>query len=114
MRILLVVLIAATSVAAQTPDGAQLFQQHCSQCHNGSADPRTPGPETLKLSSPEAILVALVGPMRVPGAKLSGPERRAVAEFVTGKKIPKEASTLAQSAFKNGQRGGEGTQDRVN
>jgi len=81
-------LLLAGSVFAQTPDGAQVFQRNCATCHTGAAESRAPSPDALKSRTPRAILDALMtGAMRPQGSRLSGPERRAVAEFVTGKTI---------------------------
>lgn len=81
----------AALLAAQSP-GEKLFADRCAICHN-DANPRAAGIETLRAKSPEAILSVLtVGVMRVQGAKLSGVERRLVAEFVTGKKMAGDAT----------------------
>ena len=83
---LLTVLLAAAPAFAQTPDGAQVFAASCSTCHNGAADARAPALDALRSRTPEAIVEALMtGAMRPQGSRLSGAERRAVAEFVTGK-----------------------------
>ena len=74
------------SAAAQTPDGAAIFARDCATCHDGAAGSRAPGPDLLKRRSPEAILAALTaGGMRPQGGRLSGVERRAVAEYLSGK-----------------------------
>ena len=45
-----------------------------------------PSPDALRARTPQAVIESLVnGAMRVQGARLSGAERRAVAEYVTGK-----------------------------
>jgi polyvinyl alcohol dehydrogenase (cytochrome) len=86
--VFLTALLLAAPAVAQTPDGAQVFQRNCVSCHTGAADSRAPSPDALKARAPRAILDALMtGAMRPQGSRLSGPERRAVAEFVTGKKI---------------------------
>src|SRR5262249_10903205 len=86
--VLFAALFSATSVFAQTPDGAQVFQGNCASCHTGAADSRAPAPDALKARTPQAIIDALMtGAMRPQGSRLSGPERRAVAEFLTGKRI---------------------------
>ena len=73
---------------AQSPSGEQVFKDRCASCHTGAADARAPAPEALRSRSPQAIVESLVnGAMRVQGARLSGAERRAVAEFLTGKTI---------------------------
>jgi len=70
------------------PDGAAVFQRACATCHNGAPDSRAPRVETLRENSPEAIIDALVsGAMRLQGSRLGGAERRAVAEYLAGRKI---------------------------
>src|SRR5262245_21072714 len=91
-----IVLTAATTVAAQTSDGARVFQASCASCHNGAADSRAPSVEALRARTPQAIIdVLLNGVMRPQGSRLSGAERRAVAEFVTGKSIEGDVSGAA-------------------
>jgi len=82
------VLLHATSVQAQAPDGAAIFAKNCTSCHTGAADTRAPAPDVLRQRSPEAILSALTaGSMRPQGGILSGAERRAVAEYLSGKSL---------------------------
>ena len=81
-------LLAASPAAAQAPDGAAVFQRSCVSCHSGAADSRAPAREALRGRSPQSIVESLVtGAMRVQGARLSGAERRAVAEFLSGTSI---------------------------
>lgn len=81
-------LTLAATVVAQAPDGGALFKQRCSMCHNGDTNSRAPNPEVLRSRSPEAILESLTnGAMRVQGASLSGVERRAIAEYLSGRKM---------------------------
>src|SRR5580692_2265552 len=78
---------AARIVCAQVPSpkGETLFQGHCAGCHNGASDARAPAPDVLRQRSAAAILEVLAnGPMRIQGATLSGPERRAIAEYLGG------------------------------
>jgi polyvinyl alcohol dehydrogenase (cytochrome) len=75
----------APPACAQAPDGSALFNEHCAACHNGETNTRAPATELLRARSPEAILTALDTVMRVPGSRLSGTEKRAIAEFITGK-----------------------------
>jgi polyvinyl alcohol dehydrogenase (cytochrome) len=85
---LVALLLLPLSAYAQAPDGAQVFQRNCASCHSGAADSRAPAIEALRSRSPEAIMdVLLAGAMRPQGSRLSGPERRAVAEFITSKRI---------------------------
>src|SRR5271167_2028061 len=70
---------------AATPGGEALFQARCAGCHNGASEARAPAPEVLRQRSPASILEVLAnGSMRVQGASLSGPERRAIAEYLGG------------------------------
>jgi polyvinyl alcohol dehydrogenase (cytochrome) len=81
-------ILSATRVAAQVPDGAAIFERSCRSCHNGAPANRAPSADVLKLRSPEGILSALTaGSMRPQGGRLTGAERRAVAEFLTGKTL---------------------------
>jgi polyvinyl alcohol dehydrogenase (cytochrome) len=71
---------------AQSSDGAKVFAERCASCHNGAADSRAPALETLRARTPEAIIEALVnGAMRPQGSRMSGAERRVVAEFAAGR-----------------------------
>jgi polyvinyl alcohol dehydrogenase (cytochrome) len=83
--------------AAQPPSGEQTFQHSCASCHSGAPDSRAPSPEALKARTPQAVIESLMtGAMRPQGARLSGPERRAVAEFVTGKTVTVDVTGAAQ------------------
>lgn len=74
--------------SAQEPDGAALFASRCASCHNGAPENRAPSPETLRQRSPESILSALTaGGMRPQGGRMSGAERRAVAEYAAGRAL---------------------------
>ena len=77
----------AGAVDAATPDGAAVFARACASCHQGG-DPRAPARDVLAQRSPEAILSALTaGLMRPQGARIDALERRAVAEFISGKSL---------------------------
>ncbi|HMF95569.1 MAG TPA: PQQ-binding-like beta-propeller repeat protein [Vicinamibacterales bacterium] len=79
---------AASRQGGDPPSAAaNLFDRSCSSCHNGD-DPRAPTLEALRGRSPQAILDALTsGSMRYQGLALSGEERRAVAEYLSGRKL---------------------------
>jgi len=67
--------------------GAALFASNCSSCHSGD-DARAPSPEVLHGRSPQAIIDALTaGSMKYQGLALSGEERRAIAEYLTGRTL---------------------------
>ncbi len=85
---LFVALAFALPARAQTPDGAAIFARDCASCHDGATGSRAPSPDVLKRRSPEAILSALTaGGMRPQGGRLSGSERRAVAEYLSGRAL---------------------------
>jgi polyvinyl alcohol dehydrogenase (cytochrome) len=73
--------------APEPASGAGVFDTSCRGCHDGS-DSRAPSLDAMRPRSPQAILDALTsGSMRYQGLALSGEERRAVAEFITGRKL---------------------------
>lgn len=85
-------MLAASSAAAapawaQT-DGAAVFERHCASCHVGADTGHAPTRDALRERLPEAIINALVnGVMREQGAALGDAERRAVAEYLSGRKM---------------------------
>src|SRR5262245_64568350 len=82
-------LLLASSVAAQTPDGAAVFEKACASCHaKPGPDSRAPTREVLRTVAPEAILTTLtVGNMFRQGSELTDAERRAVAGFLAGRPV---------------------------
>src|SRR4051812_19973997 len=84
--------LCALGLAAQAPptrsvDGAAVFQTACAGCHSDT-DSSAPSHDALAGRSPQAIVDALTaGSMRYQGLALSGAERRAVAEYLTGRTI---------------------------
>src|SRR5262245_12670594 len=67
-------------------EGERVFQTHCRSCHTADPASRAPSPGALRQRTPSAIVDALsAGAMRYQGLPLSGAEKRAVAEFLTGK-----------------------------
>ena len=90
VRIVLVGLVAlfflpAAAMAQAAPSGAAVYKQHCAACHDGSM-PRMPSRAALGAMAPEHVESELASfGMRRQGAALSPAERRAVAEFVTGR-----------------------------
>jgi polyvinyl alcohol dehydrogenase (cytochrome) len=68
-------------------DGAKLYRGFCSACHDAGVE-RAPNRESLKAMLPERVLAAMDSGAMVPMAgRLSAPERRALAEFLTGKTL---------------------------
>src|SRR5689334_9263519 len=88
--------LVALPAAAQAPAGERVFAARCASCHNGQPDSRAPSLDALKARTPQAVLDALVnGPMRVQGAQMNGVDRRAVAEYVTGKPVSEDVTGAA-------------------
>jgi polyvinyl alcohol dehydrogenase (cytochrome) len=82
----------ASSQAAMAPgteSGFALFQKKCTTCHGNPAVDRAPSPEAIRSMPPEKIYEALGpdGVMAAPGASLSDPERRRIAEFMSGRPL---------------------------
>jgi polyvinyl alcohol dehydrogenase (cytochrome) len=89
--------VCAAALAAQPPDGAAIFARDCAGCHDGVEGSRAPKPDILRQRSPEAILSALTaGGMRPQGGRLSGAERRAVAEYLSGRPIGGDITGASQ------------------
>jgi polyvinyl alcohol dehydrogenase (cytochrome) len=85
---LLLVFVASVVRAQDLPDGQAIFARSCAVCHNGAQDSRAPSLEALHTHSPESVILALTGGvMRGQGAHLTGAERRALAEFLTGQPL---------------------------
>jgi len=87
---LIAVLFAlAGTAAAQTPapDGGALFKEYCANCHNGAVD-RAPDLSALRLMAPQRILQALeFGSMISMTHGRTAADRRALAEFASGKSL---------------------------
>ena len=81
-------------------DGATLFKTYCSTCHD-PADPGAPTRDVLGQMRPEQILQALeTGAMRRQAAERSHAQRRALAEYLTGRALPAGSlAVMPTSAF---------------
>jgi polyvinyl alcohol dehydrogenase (cytochrome) len=89
------VAVAATA-GAQAPPGETIFQARCASCHSGQPDSRAPSLDALKSRTTQGVIDALVnGAMRAQGSKMSGPDRRAVAEYVTGQRVDGDVTGAA-------------------
>ncbi|WP_420147003.1 PQQ-binding-like beta-propeller repeat protein [Spirosoma sp.] len=83
--------------SAALPDGQKLYMATCNNCHKAEAGVGAPGYLVLAQMPPRAILAALeTGKMRVQAKDLTTDQRKAVAQWLTGKMIkdvviPKEA-----------------------
>ena len=73
------------TVSAQTIDAAVVYKDNCASCHDAPTG-RTPSKDALKDRTPETILNAMTsGTMTMQAMQLSTAERRAVAEYLSGK-----------------------------
>ncbi|MBW8753851.1 MAG: PQQ-binding-like beta-propeller repeat protein [Sphingomonadales bacterium] len=73
--------------AAEKSLGAQVYRENCAACHDAGVN-RAPQRLLLQDLTPEAIHAALVdGAMRPQGAALSGEQKTAVAEYLSGRKL---------------------------
>ena len=80
--------LAPTPVGTQSPAGDEIFRARCASCHSGEPAARAPGRDALGSRTPQSVIESLVnGAMRVQGAQMTGAERRAVAEYLTGTAI---------------------------
>ena len=82
-----IVFTARALPTADESEPAKLFERDCASCHNGN-DARAPSLEAMRGRSPQAIVDALTsGAMRYQGLPLSGAERRALAEYISGRRL---------------------------
>ncbi len=103
---LLVGLVAPRAAAAQ--DGAALYKELCSSCHDTAVD-RAPSREALRAMSPQRILESLeAGPMVTMTQLRTAAERRAIAEYASGRSFgtpfsiapaPKAMCTTGRGTF---------------
>jgi polyvinyl alcohol dehydrogenase (cytochrome) len=85
MRSALWCIMAAGLLSAQ--DGSSLYDRTCATCHNGGND-RAPSRDALRSMSADRVLAAMeTGPMISMAVRLTTADRRAIAEFVSGKPI---------------------------
>ena len=83
MRIALWCVVTAGFLSAQ--DGSTLYDRTCASCHNGGND-RAPSRDALRSMSADRVLAAMeTGPMISMAVRLTTADRRAIAEFVSGK-----------------------------
>lgn len=81
----LMLALSATAWAQAAPSGEAVYRLHCAGCHEGTMS-RMPSREALRGLTPEHVDTALSSfTMRRQGATLTSAERRAVAEFLTGR-----------------------------
>jgi len=94
------ILVSTVAAMGQAPDGAEIYRRACATCHEQSNIERMPQRAVIARMSPENVLAALTsGVMQAQAASLSAAERRAVAQFLTGKAFGGEVSPTAKEVF---------------
>src|SRR5262245_49780892 len=94
-----VVLLTFTTTPAFAQDGANLYKLLCATCHDGGNE-RAPDRAALRQMTAERVLAALeTGPMLPMASNRTTGERRALAEFVSGKRFSRalNAAPVAQA-----------------
>ena len=82
---------------ASAQDGGALYRRDCAGCHDAGVD-RAPAREALQGMTAERVLAAMEsGPMLSMASRDSGAERRAIAQFVTGKTLSARDMSTAPS-----------------
>jgi len=90
-RCVALLFLSASSLLAQ--DGASVYRAACASCHDAGID-RAPNRAALMAMTPDRVLASLEsGSMISMTAARTATERRAVAEFVTGKSFPRPLVT---------------------
>jgi polyvinyl alcohol dehydrogenase (cytochrome) len=85
------VLLGTGVLSAQ--GGAALYKTSCASCHEGGMD-RAPSRQALQAMTADRVLAAMeTGPMISMASRRSAVERRAIAEFVTGKALGSKLET---------------------
>lgn len=85
--ILLLCFVGCLPVPAGAQDGAALYKEHCASCHDTAPD-RAPGRDVLRGMTAQRILEALeFGSMVSMTHGRTTAERRAMAEFASGKSL---------------------------
>lgn len=93
--------VGLLAVPVYAQDGAAVFKIYCASCHEAEGDSRAPGRDVLSRMSPEQILQTLEkGAMQAQAAERSRAQRRALAEYLSGKPFGSDPlKPLPQSAF---------------
>ena len=88
-------LLLISSAPTMAQDGAALYRRDCAGCHDMGVD-RAPARDVLQGMTAERVLNALEnGAMLSMASRETGAERRAIAQFVTGKSLSARDLTTA-------------------
>jgi polyvinyl alcohol dehydrogenase (cytochrome) len=84
--------------SAQSPDGADLYKRACAQCHD-SGENRAPLRDAFRSMPAERVMASMeTGSMITMALNRTAAERRAIAEFLTGKSLSDPVSTAPAKA----------------
>ena len=99
MILFLLLALATSGNVSAAPDGNTLYRQHCAGCHAQPGTARVPDEKALRALSTRRIVQSLdTGIMMMPGRRVTPEGRRAIAEFLTGRKLADEpAPSLANT-----------------
>ena len=93
-----VILGCASQARAQAPDGAALYKRTCAQCHDTGAN-RAPARDAFLSMPAERVMAAMeTGSMITMANGRTAAERRAIAEFLTGKSLSSPVVTTPAPA----------------
>jgi polyvinyl alcohol dehydrogenase (cytochrome) len=88
------------ALPANAQEGGALFNTYCAICHEAGGNSPAPGREALGRLGPEQILQTLEkGSMKAQAAERSRAQRRALAEYLSGKPVPVAPAIIPSSAF---------------
>jgi polyvinyl alcohol dehydrogenase (cytochrome) len=98
LAVLFFLALLLSTVPAAAQDGAALYRRDCTGCHDMGVD-RAPARDVLQTMTAERVLNALEnGPMLSMASRETGAERRAIAQFVTGKSLSARDLTTTPSS----------------
>lgn len=87
MKIIGALVLGALVLSAQTQTGEEMYKAGCAQCHDAGVG-RAPQRDTFRQMTPERVLAAMeTGEMITMGNRFPAEGRRAIAEFITGRKL---------------------------
>jgi len=93
MKFACALLLCSLSLSAQPQSGEEMYKAGCAQCHDAGVG-RAPQRDTFRQMTPERVLAAMeTGEMITMGNRFPAEGRRAIAEFLTGKKLGTALST---------------------
>src|SRR5512132_1647994 len=92
------VVLGSAVAYGQDVDAPTLYQRNCAQCHDAGIN-RAPQRDAFLSMSPERVLAAMeTGAMVTMANNRTAAERRAIAEFLTGKKFGSALNTTPSAA----------------